>query len=168
MDKRLLFMVWIPGERKMYKGCNYWLGEDSEVCFVVVRDNDTVKTYFPDDTDFHILPCTGLTAAKSYRGDGQDERLIYKGDTTELVMPDGEIRQFEVDIRTVIREVVSHPDFDTAFSKVAITGVVFLWNGFELFPCIDENGKVDTSKMTIVGNIYEHAGRVLCETEDQK
>lgn len=117
-------------------------------------NNFTGTGKFVDPTT--VGKCTGLPAAKSYRGNKPEDLLIFQGDITELVLPDGEVRWFKVDIRTVIREVISHPDFDAPTAKVVITGVVFLWNGFELFPCIDGNGVIDTSKMSIVGNIHDH------------
>lgn len=126
-------------------------------CDIIVSDDDDTLYSLDDwgDWEVQLLQATGLLAAKSYRGDSEDDRMIYEGDITELVLPDGEIRQFEVAIETVIREVKSHPTFDTPFAKVAITGVVFKWNGFELFPCVDENGVADTSKMSIIGTIYD-------------
>lgn len=81
-------------------------------------------------------------------------KRIYQKDITELEV-DGEIRRFVVDTKTVEREVVSHPSFDDPTAKVAITGVVFQREGFELFPCIDEKGIRDNEKMTIVGNVIE-------------
>lgn len=81
---------------------------------------------------------------------------IFKGDITELILPSGEIRHFIVDIRTVTRTVVSHPYFDDATSKVEITGVVFLWNGYELFPNVNSEGVSDISRMKVVGNIYDN------------
>ncbi|MFD1205823.1 YopX family protein [Sporosarcina contaminans] len=80
---------------------------------------------------------------------------IYEKDITQLDV-DGQVRCFVVSKRTVIREVVSHPNFIDETAKVAITGIVFEWNGFELFPCVDENGKSDVEDMVVVGNIYEH------------
>ena len=82
-------------------------------------------------------------------------REIYENDITELEV-DGNIRRFVVKIKIIVRELVSHPSFFEETAKVAITGVVFEWNGFELFPCVDENGQVDNEKMVVVGNIYEH------------
>lgn len=81
---------------------------------------------------------------------------IFKGDITELVLDDGEIRHFIVDIKTVTRTIVSHSTFDDATTKVEITGVVFLWNGFELFPCVDSKGISDVSKMKVVGNVHDN------------
>ena len=72
------------------------------------------------------------------------------GDRTRLVLDNGEVREFDVCFKTVIRKVKNHPKFDDEFSKVAITGVVFCWNGYDLFPCVDENGIVDTSKMEVI------------------
>lgn len=85
----------------------------------------------------------------------KNDKEIYEKDITELEV-DGEIRRFVVNIKTVIRDVVSHPSFDDETAKVAITGVVFEWGGFELFPCVDDKGESDNSKMTVVGNIYEN------------
>jgi uncharacterized phage protein (TIGR01671 family) len=86
----------------------------------------------------------------------KNDKEIYEGDITELVLPNGEARRFVVAIETVVREVVSHPDFDEPTATVAITGVVFRWRGFELFPYIDENGRHDNENMQIIGNIYEN------------
>lgn len=81
---------------------------------------------------------------------------IYEDDIVQLTLSNGEVRNFVVDIDTVVREVVSHPDFDAPTSKVAITGVVFKWNNYELFPCVDENGKHDNEDMIVVGNIWDN------------
>lgn len=72
------------------------------------------------------------------------------GDRTRLILDNGEVREFEVCFKTVIRKVKNHPTFDDEYSKVAITGVVFCWNGYDLFPCVDENGIADTSKMEVI------------------
>lgn len=72
------------------------------------------------------------------------------GDRTRLVLDDGEIREFDVWFKTVTRAVKCHPDFDDEYAKVAITGVVFCWNGYDLFPCVDELGIMDTSKMEVI------------------
>lgn len=81
---------------------------------------------------------------------------IFEGDVVSLQV-DGEIRNFEVCIETVIRKVLSHPTFDDEYANVAITGVVFKWNGFELFPCVDSKGRTDNEMyMKVIGNIYEN------------
>jgi hypothetical protein len=72
------------------------------------------------------------------------------GDKTKLVLDNGEIRYFDVCYKTVYRTVKNHPNFDDGFSKVAITGIVFCWNGYDLFPCVDGNGVEDTSKMEVI------------------
>jgi len=72
------------------------------------------------------------------------------GDRTRLVLDDGEVREFDVCLKTVNRVVKCHPDFDDEYSKVAITGIVFCWNGYDLFPCVDENGISDASKMEVI------------------
>ncbi|MGG4444535.1 YopX family protein [Brevibacillus fortis] len=79
---------------------------------------------------------------------------IYEGDIVSLSIDD-ETRLFEVAIETVVRDVVSHPSFDGATARVAITGVVFKWKGFELFPCINK-GIPDNLKMEVIGNIHEN------------
>ena len=40
--------------------------------------------------------------------------------------------------------------FDEEFAKVSITGVVFSWEGYDLFPCVDGDGVPDNEKMEIV------------------
>ncbi|MBO0961470.1 hypothetical protein J1P26_17325 [Neobacillus sp. MM2021_6] len=86
-----------------------------------------------------------------------DGNKIFDGDITEIDFGYGEVRRFVVKIKTVVREVVSHPSFSDETAKVAITGVVFEWKGFELFPCVDGNGDHDNeSLMRVIGNIYEN------------
>lgn len=77
-------------------------------------------------------------------------RQIKIGDKVRLILDNGEERVFDVQFRTVQRTVKCHPEFDDEFAKVNITGVVFCWNGFELFPCVDENGVSDTAKMEVI------------------
>lgn len=88
----------------------------------------------------------------------KDGRKIFKGDITELILPDGETRHLIADIRTVVRTVVSHPDFDDDTAKVEISGLVFLWNGYELFPCIDSDGISDICRMKVIGHIHDEDG----------
>ena len=80
---------------------------------------------------------------------------IYVGDITEL-MVDGDLRRFIVSFKDADREVVSHPDFDSPTAKVRITGLVFSWEGFDLFPCIHEDGHDDIADMVKVGNVYDN------------
>ncbi|MBA4697819.1 MAG: hypothetical protein H2212_00145 [Ruminococcus sp.] len=75
---------------------------------------------------------------------------IRVGDKTRLVLCDGEVREFDVCFKTVVRTVKSHPDFDDEYAKVAITGIVFCWEGYDLFPCVDGNDVSDTSEMEVI------------------
>lgn len=81
---------------------------------------------------------------------------IYEQDIVQLTLPNGEVRNFIVGIETVVREVVSHPDFDAPTAKVAITGVVFKWSKYKLFPCVDENGNHDNEDMLVIGNVFDN------------
>jgi uncharacterized phage protein (TIGR01671 family) len=84
-------------------------------------------------------------------------KKIYTEDITEIELANGEIRRFVVRIKTVVREVVSHSSFSDDTAMVAITGVVFEWNGFELFPCVNEKGWHDNEYlMRVIGNIHEN------------
>lgn len=77
-------------------------------------------------------------------------RMICIGDQVRLELDSGEVRIFDVCFKTVTRTVKCHPDFDDEYAKVNITGVVFCWNGYDLFPCVDENGVSDVSKMEVI------------------
>lgn len=72
------------------------------------------------------------------------------GDRTRLLLPNGEVREFDVCFKTVVRTVKSYPDFIEEEAKVAITGVVFCWNGYDLFPCVDGYGLPDTLNMEVI------------------
>ena len=88
--------------------------------------------------------------------------MIFEGDIVrvplqQITPSDPKHRDLVVSIRTVTREVVNHPDFHGDVSKVAITGVVFEWEGYQLFPCVDEDSVPDNSKMHVIGNIYDRS-----------
>lgn len=91
---------------------------------------------------------TGLT--------DKDDRKIFEGDIVKLILPGGEVRHFKVSIKSVVRKVLCHPDFDDKVSRVEITGIVFEWNNYELFPCIDTYGVPDYKMMEVIGNIFDN------------
>ena len=103
---------------------------------ILLVDTETVCQY------------TGLT--------DKNGRKIFEGDIVKLILPDGEIRYFKVTIKSVVRKVLCHPDFDDEVSKVEITGIVFEWNGYELFPCIDTYGVPDYKMMEVIGNVFDN------------
>ena len=73
------------------------------------------------------------------------------GDRTRLVLPSGEVREFEVCFKTVKRTTVKTlPGFEPETAEVSITGIVFCWNGHDLFPCVDEEGVSDVEKMEVI------------------
>lgn len=85
----------------------------------------------------------------------KNNRRIFENDITKLVLSNGEVRYFRVSFKKVVRKVLCHPDFDDDIAKVELNAVCFEWNGYELFPCIDDNGVSDASKMEVVGNIFD-------------
>lgn len=118
-----------------------------------------LKTGFADwnmDRGVNFFEIDIETLGQNISFDDKNGIEIFKGDITKLELPSGEIRYFEVDIRNVIRHVVNHPGFVDDTSKVVIRSVVFIWEGFELFPCVDENGIWDVSKMEVVGNKWDN------------
>ena len=72
------------------------------------------------------------------------------GDKTRLVLDDGEVREFDVCFKTTKRTVVTYDEFEEEYADVEITGVVFCWDGYDLFPCVGKNGISDTSKMEVI------------------
>lgn len=82
-----------------------------------------------------------------YDKNGKEIRF---GDKVKLVLDDGEERIFDVCYKTVERRVACYRDFEEEYAKVNITGVVFCWNGYDLFPCVDSEGIPDNRKMEIV------------------
>lgn len=86
----------------------------------------------------------------------KNRKKIFEGDIVKLILQDGEIRYFRVSIKSVTRKVLCHPDFDDEVSKVEITGVVFEWNGYELFPCVDTYGVPDYKMMEVIGNVFDN------------
>lgn len=83
----------------------------------------------------------------------KNKKEIKIGDVLRLTLEDGEVRDFTVEFKTVIRTVKCHPDFDDEYTKVAITGIVFSWDGYSLFPCVDENGISDVNRMEIISSV---------------
>lgn len=80
----------------------------------------------------------------------RNKQEIRIGDKLKLELEDGEIREFLVKFETVKRTIVVYPDFCDEIVDVYITAVVFEWEGYKLFPCVDKNGISDTEKMEIV------------------
>ncbi len=82
-------------------------------------------------------------------------RPITVGDKTRLILPTGEERLFDVCFKTVKRTVKCHPDFYDLYAEVEITGVVFCWDGYDLFPCVDKDGVSDVTKMEVIQKTQE-------------
>ena len=77
--------------------------------------------------------------------------LINIGNRTRLVLEDGEAREFDVCFKTVNRTTVkTFEGFDPETTEVSITGIFFCWEGYDLLPCIDENGISDVAKMEVI------------------
>ena len=111
--------------------------------FFIVEENGVIVEVDPST----VSQYTGLT--------DKNGRKIWEDDITKLVLDDGEVRHFRVSFKKVIRKVVTHPDFEEPVAKVELNAVCFEWGGYELFPCVDENGVSDVSKMEVIGNIFD-------------
>lgn len=72
------------------------------------------------------------------------------GDTVKMVLEDGSVRCFKVCYKTVKRKIFCNPVFEEETAEVYITGVVFCWNGYNLFPRAGITGESDTEKMEII------------------
>lgn len=112
---------------------------DGDVSYIFSAE--TGQDYYSGDVV--LLPFTGYTDMSGAE--------LYDQDLTELWV-EGERRVFKIRIREVIRNVENQPDFEEGTSKVSITGVVFEWLDYKLFPCVGETGKIDTENMLKLGN----------------
>lgn len=99
-----------------------------------------------------------------YDKNGKEIRF---GDKVKLILDDGEERIFDVCYKTVERRVACHQDFEEKYAKVSITGVVFCWNGYDLFPCVDSEGIPDNRKMEIVEEAPEENEAEWLDTDEQ-
>lgn len=99
-----------------------------------------------------------------YDKNGKEIRF---GDKVKLILDDGEERIFDVCYKTVERRVACHRDFEEEYAKVSITGVVFCWNGYDLFPCVDSEGIPDNRKMEIVEEAPEEAKWLDTDEQDE-
>lgn len=130
----------------------YW----HEGSLVIEKDDYTgdVEYYIQNESgNFLVIP---KTVGQYIGSTDRHGNKIFEGNIVKLILDNGEIRLFKVSIKKVKRRVINHPNFRDGSSYVEITGVVFEWKGYQLFPCIDENGIVDYSKMEIVGNTHDN------------
>lgn len=109
------------------------------------------------DGDFHeIMPGTLGEYTEYYDRKGTG---IYTGDITKLILPDGEVRLFEVGKAVLDRELKPPKGF-TARGKniVRLNTYIFIWlgNGAVLLPCVDARGRCDTEKMEVIGNVHQN------------
>lgn len=146
MDREILFRA-----KRVSNGM--WVEGDLTRCILVgeahicrIEDNLSITTHRVDPQT--ICQYTGLT--------DKNGRKIFEGDIVKLILLDGEVRYLKVSIKSVERKILCHPDFDDEVSKVEITGIVFEWNEYELFPCTDTYGVTDYKMMEVVGNIFDN------------
>lgn len=147
----------------LFRGKRIDNGEWVEGYYVCCRSHHYILPIFNDDAPYNgyddryeewieidkktLCQYTGLTDKNGGK--------IWEDDITKLVLDDGEVRHFRVSFKKVIRKVVTHPDFEEPVAKVELNAVCFEWGGYELFPCVDENGVSDVSKMEVIGNIFD-------------
>ncbi len=78
------------------------------------------------------------------------------GDKTRLVLGNGDVREFDVCFKTVKRtRVKTLPGFEPKTTEVSITGIFFCWEGYDLLPCVDENGISDVEKMEVINKRFD-------------
>lgn len=134
--RTIKFRAWVKDERKMISADSFAF-EDYQPLAYLFKSSELVFMQF-----------TGLL--------DKNGNEIYEGDITALRISLIEVRHFEVAIKSVVRAVQNYHSFTDGFSKVRITGVVFKWKGFELFPILNIDGTDDTSKMEVIGNIHDN------------
>lgn len=79
---------------------------------------------------------------------------IFEGDIVQRNLKN-ESRVFLVEIKTVRRFMRPYSGFAGDSTLVDITGVVFTWGDFHLFPTVS-NGAADNERMQIIGNIRDN------------
>lgn len=144
MSREIRFRGKRTDNREWVEGYLFCCQNQTYIIREMIKNNPAMKEVDPET----VCQYTGL--------DDKNGRNIFERDIVKLLLPNGEIRYFRVSIKNVVRKVLCHPDFDDKFSKVEITGVVFEWNGYELFPCVDTYGVPDYKMMEVIGNIFDN------------
>jgi hypothetical protein len=156
MNANLKLKAW-DKELKVFHNEVSLIDFTSTDCAVIFYDAEGMSplTWYPRDRFILIYP-VGLQ--------DRDKKEIYDGDITEMIVF-GETRRFHVKMTTVYRNIKSLAGFEGEYAAVAITGVVFEWNGHALFPCVDINGVPDNERMKVIGHILSHPELLVSKKE---
>lgn len=139
MDNRNKYRVWDTETKKMIdfeglRDASYLIGDE------IVINSGVFYPFYEKGLIF--MQCTGLSAAKSYRGDKPEDLLVFEGDIVK---------------RT--REITMYRTNEFVENEIYTGAVIYCQTMF----CVDLGykkpllkGHNDNSIYEIIGNIYEH------------
>jgi uncharacterized phage protein (TIGR01671 family) len=157
MDNRFQFRAWLLEKKKMVKVNS--IDSAMVIGYTIQIDNLSKGARCCGRGRYILMQCTGLLATSSYRGESEEDRLIFEGDIVSLECSE----TYKNTGYTAVRKnlmVAKYLDYclrfeyvDFVFDRLTVLPNELLISFSEL----KENERFHSVGIKIIGNVYENS-----------